>query len=292
MKAIQTNNEEIKTTNTQLRRKTMKTAKFTMIVLSATAIFLGGCSGDNRVTAPDDFTIDEELAFTMESDKQLEAENNAARIATESYGQEIEREDFTATVYKSEVEGGCWYLENVEFARYTPYFEGNAPRLHVGQNLHVFGYVDKNMSSFCMIGPVFHIEKYKILSGNENRLTSEIDTELVYDVVGQPAVGNADVYRPVAEDAVSHSATTILKGYYGTSKEGCMYITDGREIIVELNFNQRICPNIRNGSLIAVKGEYSLLAWSPCQLAPLFNVEKFQVLVENDLAAKDASAGK
>ena len=71
-----------------------------------------------------------------------------------------------------------------------------------------------------------------------------------------------------------------------------MYITNGKEIIAELHFTQRICPNIPNGTLIAVKGDYSLLTWSPCALAPLFNVDTYEVFEKDNRIAEAGVAGK
>ncbi len=71
-----------------------------------------------------------------------------------------------------------------------------------------------------------------------------------------------------------------------------MFISDGKEVIAELHFTQQICPYIPGGRMIEVKGEYSLLTWSPCQLAPLFNVEKFRVIDSGDSVVKNGSAGK
>jgi hypothetical protein len=458
MKAIQNNNEETKTTNTQLRRSTMNATKLTMIVFAATAIVIGGCSSDNRITGPGNAVVPDIDKDLVENVSPAETENNAGRISLGSFDQKIERMDFEATVEKSNVEGGCWYLENVEFARYTPYFEENAPKLYIGLKLHVSGYIDENMSSYCMIGPVFHIEKYKILSRDgyapaadikietaeravarsaaadavketklqagfeyapaeerapkkkdtsglsqeaaaeerapkndatselseaaaadavsetklqagfeyapaeerapkknetsglsqeaaaeerapKNDATSKLSEEAAADAVketklqdsfeyvpseerapkkkdtsglsqeavaeerapkkndatsklSEAAAADADIYAPASIDARSQSALTVLKGYYGTNKEGCMYISDDKEIIAELHFTQGFCPNIQNGTLIVVKGEYSLLTWSPCQLAPLFNVDKFQILDGNDLVAKAGLEGK
>jgi len=53
MKINKRNNEENKTTNTQSRRKTMKVSKLIMIICSVTAMIIGGCSSDNRITGPD-----------------------------------------------------------------------------------------------------------------------------------------------------------------------------------------------------------------------------------------------
>lgn len=267
----------------------MNATKLTMIVFSATAIFLAGCSGDNGVTGPgnvEDPEINADLTTTVET------ENHAARIAVRSDDQKIERMDFEATLKRSEVEGGCWYLETREYTRYTPYFEESAPVLRVGLRLEVFGYIDENMNSYCMIGSVFHIEKYKILSRDE--LTPAFDFHMgsVEEDAARSMMPDAEIYAPASIDAGSQDELTVLKGYYGSNDEGCMFISNGKEIIAELHFTQRICPNIPDGKMIAVKGEYSLLTWSPCQLAPLFNVEKFQVLNSSDSVAKDGSAGK
>jgi len=292
MKTNQRNNEENETPNAQLRRRTMNATKLTMIVFSATAIIIGGCSSDNRVTGPGNAVIPDIDKDLVESTAPAETENNAARIALGSVDQKIERIGFEATVKKSNVEGGCWYLETIEFARYTPYFEANAPKLYVGKKILVFGYVDQNMSSYCMIGPVFHIEKYKNLSRDEHAPTADVKTESAEKASAKSTAADADKYAPASIDAKSQGDKTALKGYYFSNDEGCTYISDRKGIIAELHFNWLKCPYIQNGTIIAVQGEYSLLTWSPCQLAPLFNVEKYQVLEGNHLVETDGREGK
>ncbi|UCC80163.1 MAG: hypothetical protein JSW64_02035 [Candidatus Zixiibacteriota bacterium] len=289
MIARQENGKETKKQNTHLRRSTMNATKLTMIVFSATAILLGGCSRDNRVTGPgnvENSEINADLTTTVET------ENHAARIAVRSEEQKIERMGFAATVKKSEVEGGCWYLETVRFTRYTPYFEESAPGLRVGLKLEVYGYVDENMNSYCMIGQVFRIEKYKILSRDEYEPTFDFHMRNADEDAARSTMPDADIYAPASIDAEPKDAKTTLKGYFFRNDEGCIYISDGKEIIVELHFMQKKLPVIPNGRMIAVEGEYSLLAWSPCQLAPLFYVESLHLLDGSDLVAKDGSAGK
>ena len=268
----------------------MNATRLTMIVFSTAAVVISGCSGDSRVTGPgtDDFLDRDQVELTTPA----ETENDAARLAVESQEQKIERVSFEVTAKKSDVEGGCWYLETADGVRYTPYFEANAPRLYAGKRFFVHGYVDGNLNSFCMIGPVFRIEKYMILSGEEYAPTSDIDLESTEKATARSASGEADTDVLADVDAESRGDKTALKGYYFSNDEGCIYISDEKGVIVELHFTWLKCPNIQDGTLIAVEGEYSLLTWSPCQLAPLFNVDKFQVLEENHLVAQDGREGK
>jgi hypothetical protein len=319
-------NKETKQKNTKLRRSTMNATKLTMIGLAAAAIVFGGCSRDNRVTGPGTIADQELDEAQFEFVTPAVNENAAARIAAESFETPVERIGFEATVGKVEVEGGCWYLENEKGVTYTPHFESSAPSLYVGKRLHVFGYIDRNLSSYCMIGPVFTIEKYENLYRDNNEISVDDFSEAAdkanrsaaaefkatdaaavteeagieetsksaaaAEETGRSASNAANSKETVDADGTSQADLTILRGFYGSSEKGCFYLYNEKGILAELYFTQKRCPNIQNGALIAVKGGFSLLAWSPCQLAQLFNVEKFQVLDGNDFLAQDGQDGK
>lgn len=274
----------------------MKATIFAMIAFSAAAIVLSGCSGDNRVTGlgnSDTPEIDKNL---VETTTPAVTENNAARIALNSFNQEIKRIGFEATVKKSDVEGGCLYLETGKTERYTPYFEESTPGLRVGQQLYVSGYVDENMSSYCMIGPVFHVEKYTLLWRNDygsevGAEAKSADAASASTATAGTAAADGGSHDAASDDAASRDDLTALTGYYFTNDEGCEYITDGKDITAELQFNWVKAPLIPNGTLISVRGEYSLLTWSPCLLAQLFYVEEFEALDSNHYVAEDGRAG-
>jgi len=298
MKTDNTKDQGIQEENIKLRRKIMNATKLIVAAFAAVAVVGGGCSVDHKITGPGaDVSADLENAQTGLAKSSIGEDINIG-LSADNQEQKIERINFEATVKKSEVEGGCWYLETDDAVRYTPYFESGGVKLSVGQRLEVFGYVDVNMSSYCMIGDVFHVEKYTNVTRNNEALIKEADSESS----GATAAGGsgiatsaADENQPAAsaaESADAQGSADVLKGYFGVTDEGCYFIEDGREIIAELYFVQRICPNIQKGASIMVEGSYSLLTWSPCQMAPLFNVEKFQVEESKHLVSDDALAGK
>lgn len=298
MKTDNIENQGIKDENIKLRRKNMNSTNLIVAVFAAVAVVAGGCSVDHKITGPGaDVSADLENGQIGLAKSSI-GENINVGLSADNQEQKIERLNFEATVKKSEVEGGCWYLETDDAIRYTPYFESGEAKLSVGQRLEVFGYVDLNMSSYCMIGDVFHVEKYTSVARDDEALTrkAEFDISDAGAAHGSPvATSAADENQPAAgaaESADSQGSADILKGYFGVTDEGCYFIEDGREVIAELYFVQRICPNIQKGASIVVEGAYSLLTWSPCQMAPLFNVEKFQVEESKHLISDDGLAGK
>ncbi len=279
----------------------MNATKLTLIGLAAATIVFSGCSRDNRVTGPSEGAYPDIDKDQVELITLTETESNSARISISSFEQQVKRISFEAVVKRSEVEGGCWYLETREGNRYTPHFESNAPKLYVGRQIYVSGYIDQNMSSYCMIGPVFTIEKYANLTRRQDENTvgmkseaakngSESATVDAEENGSQSAATDGNSEETVDAAGASQADRTILRGFFGISEKGCFYLYNEKGIIAELYFTQKICPNIQDGDLIAVKGDYSLLTWSPCQLARLFNVEKFQVLKSNDTSPKEDRA--
>jgi len=297
MNSDNTKNQGIKEENIKLRRKIMNSTKLIVAAFAAVAVVAGGCSVDHKITGPGaDVSADLENGQTGLAKSSI-GENINIGLSADNQEQKIERLNFKATVKKSEVEGGCWYLETDDAVRYTPYFESGEAKLSVGQRLEVFGYVDVNMSSYCMIGDVFHVEKYTSVARDDERITREAEFDIsdAGAAHGSPvATSAADENQSGASDAAAfQSDPTGLIGLYFVNKEGCEYITDGKDILAELHFNWlKRLPLIPDGTLISVKGEYSLLTWSPCALAPLFNVEEFEVLESNHFVAENGGAEK
>lgn len=292
MKSAKNYNFETEYENTQLRRKVMNSTKMLFVIFSAAAVLIGGCSGDHRVTGPvADVSLDIEGTNDVLTKLSGDA-GNLTGLTEESQEQTTDRISFEATMKKSEVEGGCWYLETDKGARYTPYFEMGSHKLNVGDRILVFGYIDENMSSYCMIGPVFCVEKFTLISRGDDTASEGVVEEIAGHVASGSARAAADEYQAGSNDAASQEEFEILKGQLGVTEEGCYYLYAGKGIIAELYFVQRICPMIKVGTPIVVEGSYSLLTWSPCQMAELFNVERFWVPEDKELVVVDSKAGK
>ncbi len=273
MKPVNANAKEIRQ-NTQLRRKAMKLARLIAIVFSTAAFVASGCSRDGQPVGPSsDFSGD--VGKVQDPEVVLAQEDiNSPHMPAESHEEGNMRLRLEVTVGKSEVEGGCWYLETAEGTRYEPYFGEDSPGLRVGRKLLVAGYVDMNIGTICMIGPLFVVEKYKEISA-EPIMRGLMPVEIRGNESAALAAGGS---RSAEDDEWAPADWITLAGYYGSNDEGCLYIYNEKGIIAELSFVDQICPNISNGAPIVVVGSYSLLTWSPCQLAPLFNVEKYEVI--------------
>lgn len=280
------------TENNQLRRNTMNSTRVIFAIFAAAAVIIGGCSGNDRITGSGtDVLTDVETTQQVFSNVPT-GETNSVELTAEAQGQKIERFDFEATVKRTDIEGGCWYLETDDDVRYTPYFEMGAPKLSVGDRIQVFGYIDENMNSYCMIGSVFHVEKFTRLYRDDDEVSINARTDAEKRAAVHLSVPAADEYQPNSNEAAPEASPNSLSGYFGATEKGCYYIYDEKGIIAELYFVQRICPDIQDGTPITVTGAYSLLTWSPCQMARLFNVEKFQVEEENHSVANEGIAGK
>lgn len=260
--------------NTQLRRKAMKFARLIAIVFSTAAFAASGCSRDGRPVRPSsDFsgnvgkTQAPEVVLTQD-------EINSPDMQSESRDAGNKRLSMEVTLQRSEVEGGCWYLETAKGTRYEPYFGEDSPGFRVGKKLLVSGYVDTNLNTFCMIGPVFKVEKYKEISAES--IMSILQPADIQEKKSAASVTGGS--WSAGDDNWAEDNWITLKGYFGSNDEGCPYIYNEKGVIAELNFVDQVCPNIRKGASIIVTGSYSLLAWSPCMMATLFNVEKYKVI--------------
>jgi hypothetical protein len=209
MKAIQNNNEETKTTNTQLRRSTMNATKLTMIVFAATAIVIGGCSSDNRITGPGNAVVPDIDKDLVENVSPAETENNAGRIAVRGNESAVEHLTIVAEVFRTDVEKGCWYLTSESGDNYTP-VTPKSLSLELGMKLKASGYIDKNIQFFCGNGPAFVIEDYDILNewkgasedrAPKNDATSELSEEAAADAVKETKLQDRFEYVPSEERA-------------------------------------------------------------------------------------------
>lgn len=273
MKSLNANAKGTKP-NTQLRRNAMNFAKLTAIVFSIAGLVASGCSRDSHPVRPiSDFSGD--FGKTQSPDVVLTQDDTSTPDMLGNFREEVNRRlSLEVTLRKSEVEGGCWYLETAKGTRYQPYFGEDSPGFRVGQKLLVSGYVDTNMNTYCMIGPVFIVEKYKEI------FTEPVvcDRQPIGILESESAASAAGGSRSANGNGQAEDNRITLKGYFGSNDNGCLFIYNEKMIIAELNFVDQFCPNIRNGASIVVAGSYSLLDWSPCMMASLFNVEKYEVI--------------
>jgi hypothetical protein len=268
--------------NTQLRRNAMKFARLIAIVFSTAAFVASSCSRDGQPVRPSsDFSGDVGKARDQEV-VLTQVDTNSPDMLGESHKEDNKWLSLEVTVGRSEVEGGCWYLVTAQGTRYQPYFGEDSPGLRVGMKLLVAGYIDMNMDTFCMIGPVFKVEKYVEIS-TESIMCGRQPVEIRENESAALVAGGS---WSAQDDEWAAENWITLKGYFGSNDKGCLYIYNEKGIIAELNFVDQICPNIHNGASIVVAGSYSMLTWSPCQMAPLFNVEEYEVTrskVETDV---------
>jgi hypothetical protein len=141
----------------RVKKSDMKqSVKILLVTLIAVVIMAAGCSQNNRLTSPANEPMIDQLNSIVPEDGN------------------IERITFQATLMRSEVEGGCLYLETDEGIHYSPYFAKGRPSFVIGSELIVSGYVDMNMNTICQIGDVFNVEKYKILKTVDVPLGNEL----------------------------------------------------------------------------------------------------------------------
>jgi hypothetical protein len=164
---MKTNREKVKQTkNLRLRRNTMKATRLTLIGLAVAAVIAAGCSRDNRIAGPDMEGYPDIVKNQSDLTYLAESESNAARIAVRDDGSAQEHLAIVAEVFRTEVEGGCWYLNTENGDNYTP-LTPKSLTLKLGMVLKAEGYVDKSIIFFCGLGPAFVIEQYEILDQSE-----------------------------------------------------------------------------------------------------------------------------
>lgn len=264
-KQKQTRKNQIKN---QSRRYVMSASRFTLIGLMAIAVMVAGCS-EKSIVGPD-----QAENFSGKAIKSGPRAEELDHQAMDNGSKRIYK-TLLVTAHKVDVEGGCWYIKEEGGKVFEPAFNEKCVNLKEGMKLKVYGWVDLGLASYCMIGPIFRIEHYTILPVNDGtastlkRSDSYMSSGKAADVVAKKSTANTDK-QPAPSDA--------LRGFYNATEEGCMFIENKKGVIAELNFTKGVCPNIAKGALITVWGSYSLLAWSPCQLAPVFNVNTFEVV--------------
>jgi len=160
---MKTDREKVKETkNLYLRRNTMNATRLTLIGLAAAALIAGGCSRDNRIAGPDMQGYPDIVKNQSDLTYQVESESNAARVAVRDDGSAQQHLSIVAEVFRTEVEGGCWYLSTENGDNYTP-LTPKSLTLKLGMTLKADGYVDKSIIFFCGLGPAFVIEQYEVL---------------------------------------------------------------------------------------------------------------------------------
>jgi hypothetical protein len=280
-------------TEIQLRRNTMNFTRLIFTAFSLIAIIIAGCSGDGQVTGPGNPVAPDINRGAVVTVTQADI-GYSARIESGSPNSDFSRQlkpvEFQATVKKSDIEGGCWYLETKDSDTYMPVFDENDLVLQKGMELLVSGYVDFSLNSICQVGPVVRIEKYEILSSDGYIRTAAVDTEKRNEQNVESTSKNYITDDPVLEEDKSPVGMTALKGYKYVNEEGCMYLASIDEIIAELEFSGNSKPEFSGGELAYVKGKFSLLTTSPCQLGPLFHVEKIQLTDDKDLKSNSELA--
>lgn len=171
--------------------------------------------------------------------------------STPAYRQSVELRhwlSFEATLQQKGIEGGCWYLETDKGERYEPDF-GVKHGLAAGMRLRVKGYLEPWIASVCQLGPILRIVDYQVISTKES-----MDSK-----GSQKAKGGLS-----------------FAGVLGQTKQGCYFITTVKEIIA-LELQASPGPSAL-GSRVKVTGEWGVLPYSPCELGPLFVVDRLEFL--------------
>lgn len=212
MKSNQQNNQQTKNQKPLLRRKAMKATRLTMIGIAAAAIIFGGCSRDNRITGPGSGAEQDINKVQNELTVKTDAQNNAARMDAEDDVSKLERFFIVAEVFRTDVEGGCFYLTEESGDNYTP-VTPKSLSLSLGMVLEAAGYIDKDIQFFCGNGPAFVIEEYKILKEAES---AEEDRDGQKASDGQAAATSAqdEAFKKEADKKKSISAAEAsVKGH-------------------------------------------------------------------------------
>jgi hypothetical protein len=269
----------------------LQAKKLTLIGVLALAVAIAGCSdsGVNSINSRDEADFGKVSAASYEDNEQDQGINDGAELVktpaelTASISEDRRLKELTVTVFRTEIEGGCWYLKTNNGNTFEPIFEQDAPKLFKGMRLKIKGYVDTELPTICQIAPVFRIKKFEILQPAEDtsaRPEVEISEGKDVIVLYPPNATDLKNTYPKKKPAVSVDANNriTLKGIYGVTEEGCMFLKINGDEIVELNFLQGPNPNIKEDTLIKVVGDYSLLTGSRCQLGQIFNVMYFDII--------------
>jgi hypothetical protein len=110
----------------------------------------------------------------------------------------------------------------------------------------------------------------------EERTGIEKDVFVLYPPEATESGNTYPEKKPVI--SVDAKNWITLKGIYGISEKGCMFLKIDRDETVELKFPEGVNPKIKENTLIEVIGEYSLLTGSRCQLGPIFNIVRFDII--------------
>ena len=184
-------------------KATRKATGLAAIVFSLTALIIGGCSSDSRVTGPGSELYPDIAKDQVGLNTLLQGNNSVARIAPDNNDSESERFSILAKVEMIDIEGGCWYLESDNGDTYTPVTPDDL-NLKNGMKLKAEGYIDKNIAFFCGNGPAFVIEDYEIFDEgqgpDEDRAWGELITDDDMTEDRDPAHDDSERYQEDPSD--------------------------------------------------------------------------------------------
>lgn len=147
-------------------KATRKATGLTVLLFSLTALVIGGCSTDNRITAPGTEAYPD-IYKGQEAQQVLpQSGNDLGRIEPGDDDSESSRFTIYAKVQRIDIEGGCFYLKADDGNTYTPVTPKDLT-LKEGMELKAEGYIDKDIAFFCGNGPAFVIVSYEITKENQ-----------------------------------------------------------------------------------------------------------------------------
>ncbi len=170
-----------------------KAAGLTVVLFSLTALLIGGCSTDNRITAPGTEAYPDIDKGQAEQLIIPQSGNNLARTAAGDNDTESPRFTIIAKAQRIDIEGGCFFLKADDGNIYTPVTPKDLT-LKEGIVLKAEGYIDKDIVFFCGNGPAFVIEEYEIIEEKQIPKDDVYDKGLITDD------GSEDRYKDYSFD--------------------------------------------------------------------------------------------
>jgi hypothetical protein len=216
----------------------MNSKRLTSAAVLAVIIAAGGCSDKGALTGP------------LGPAEKAATSTTSIPVSTPAFRQSAEARQWLsieATVQRTEIEGGCWYLQVDKGKRYEPDLSGSDLTLATGMKLKVHGYLEPEISSICMIGPKIRIVNYQVIP-------SKIAVGSPVPIYGQTFIGILD-----------------------QTADGCYFITTEKDQIFALDMRIDPRQSVR-GSKVQIWGDWSPLPYNPCNVGPLFVVEFIKFL--------------
>ena len=192
----------------------MSPKNLTLTGAALIAMLAVGCSNSHKVLNP---IQGDDAQFTA-----IQATHEDGALTRPAPSQETYF-GFRATLHRTELEGGCWYLETAKGERYQPRFQKEPEVKYDRMELDVYGYADYRTPTYCMIGPIFRVEKFQILSKGP---------------VDEPGVITPiEAEKPQVLEQLNTPPTpiiTVIGRIHWPSKEGdCVYLETGDDLNFE-----------------------------------------------------------